>query len=96
MQDYKIQIEEIDTKGKAFLEGDTEETSAEMTYSKVGDTKLIIDHTVVGEALRGKGIGKKLLMAIVEKARAEQKKILPLCPFAKSVFEKDTSIRDVL
>jgi len=32
----------------------------------------------------------------VEWARASGKKILPLCPFAKSVFDKKPEYRDVL
>ncbi|MCL4113420.1 UNVERIFIED_CONTAM: hypothetical protein GTU68_051223 [Idotea baltica] len=67
-----------------------------MTYSKAGPQLWIINHTEVSEQLRGKGAGRQLLDAIVAKARAEEIKILPLCPFAKSVFEKDPSIRDVL
>lgn len=96
MEEYTIEIIETGNKGSALLKGTTEKTSAEMTYSKAGDTMLIIDHTSVGERLRGEGIGKKILLSIIKKARKEKKKILPLCPFAKSVFDKDLSIQDVL
>ena len=68
---------------------------AEMTYSMAGD-RLIIDHTDVSDALRGTGTGGKLVAAAVEWARANGKKILPLCPFAKSVFDKKPEYRDVL
>ena len=68
---------------------------AEMTYSMAGD-KAIIDHTDVSDALRGTGTGGKLVAAAVEWARANGKKILPLCPFAKSVFDKTPAYRDVL
>jgi predicted GNAT family acetyltransferase len=33
---------------------------------------------------------------VVEWARAEQLLVIPVCPFAKSMFERDASIRDVL
>ncbi|MBZ0247023.1 MAG: N-acetyltransferase, partial [Cyclobacteriaceae bacterium] len=69
---------------------------AEMTYSKAGDTLIIIDHTEVGEALKGKGVGLQLVKAAVEFARNKKIKILPLCPFAKSVFDKKEELRDVL
>jgi predicted GNAT family acetyltransferase len=68
---------------------------AEMSYSMAGD-KLIIDHTDVSDALRGTGTGGKLVAAAVEWARANRKQILPLCPFAKSVFDKKPEYRDVL
>ena len=41
-------------------------------------------------------LGKKFLMHIADYARANNIKIIPLCPFAKSVFEKTESIEDVL
>ena len=69
---------------------------AEMTYSIAGDKTIIIEHTDVDASLRGTGAGKKLLVALVDWARAEQKKVIPLCPFAKSVFEKTPELQDVL
>lgn len=68
---------------------------AEMTYSMAG-TKAIIDHTTVDDALRGTGAGRKLVEAAVQWARAENLKIIPLCPYAKSVFDKTPAYADVL
>lgn len=81
-------------KGAFVIERDGRRL-AEMTYSMAG-RKMIIDHTDVSEALRGTGAGRRLVMAAVERARAEKQTILPLCPFAKSVFDKTPEIRDVL
>jgi predicted GNAT family acetyltransferase len=69
---------------------------AEMTYTTAGDSRIIIDHTTVDDALRGTGAGKELVQAAVQWARAERKKILPLCPFARSVFGKTPAYADVL
>jgi predicted GNAT family acetyltransferase len=68
---------------------------AAMTYTVAG-TRVIIDHTQVDEALRGTGVGAKLVHAAVEWARAEKVRLLPLCPFAKSVFDKTPEYSDVL
>lgn len=67
-----------------------------MSYTFAGETKMILDHTEVNEAYRGKNIGKRILMEVVEYTRQNKIKIIPLCPFAKSIFEKVESIRDVL
>ena len=67
-----------------------------MTYVWAGANKIIIDHTEVDDSLRGQGAGKSLVMEAVNFARAEKIKILPLCPYAKSVFDKTEEIRDVL
>lgn len=89
----EILHKKTETKG-SFYVGDP--ALAEMTYSKAGDTLIIIDHTEVGEALKGKGVGLQLVKAAVEFARNKKIKILPLCPFAKSVFDKKEELRDVL
>jgi uncharacterized protein len=69
---------------------------AEMTYVWAGTQKIIIDHTEVGDALAGKGAGKQMVAAAVEFARSKDIKILPLCPFARSVFNKVKEYADVL
>lgn len=69
---------------------------AEMTYVWAGDTRIIIDHTEVDDSLRGKGAGKQMVSMAVEYAREKQIQILPLCPFAKSVFQRVPDFRDVL
>jgi len=70
--------------------------AGEMTYSWAGTDKFIIDHTEVDPSFGGKGVGKQLVMAAVEYAREKGIKILPLCPFAKKVFDKTPEIADVL
>ena len=69
---------------------------AEMTYKWAGSTQIIIDHTEVSDLLRGTGAGKQLVARAVEFARQKGIKIIPLCPFAKSVLEKNTDYADVL
>jgi uncharacterized protein len=90
----EIVLKQQPNKGAWVIERDGK-LLAEMSYSMAGD-KLIIDHTDVSDALRGTGTGGKLVAAAVEWARANRKQILPLCPFAKSVFDKNPAYRDVL
>lgn len=69
---------------------------AEMTYSLAGEKIIIIDHTEVDDAYRGRRLGYKLFLQVVEMAKNTGKKIIPLCPYAKSVFEKTDEFDDVL
>ena len=91
----KIQQREMGSKGFFFIE-ENGERLAEMTYSKAGDDKIIIDHTHVDDKLRGKGAGKQLVSAAVDYARAKNIRIIPLCTFAKSVFDKVKEFQAVL
>ena len=91
----QIKHREIGSKGLFYIEIEGEKL-AEMTYSKAGDSLIIIDHTEVSEKLKGQGAGKQLVQAAVSYAREHHIKILPLCPFAKAVFDKTPDYSDVL
>ena len=90
-----IKREQTANKGAFFVE-ENGKRLAEMTFSKAGDSRIIIDHTEVSDVLKGKGVGKQLVSAAVDYARKNNIKIIPLCPFAKSVFDKVKEFQDVL
>jgi len=82
-----IQQKQDGSKGSFYIE-ENGTMLAEMTYSMTGTDLMIIDHTEVSDALRGKNVGYQLVNSAVEYARTNKIKILPLCTFAKSVFDK--------
>ena len=67
-----------------------------MTFVFAGEDKIIIDHTEVNEGNNGKGFGKMMVAKAVEFAREKNLKIIPLCPFVKSVIEKTPEFQDIL
>ncbi|AJY48125.1 acetyltransferase [Martelella endophytica] len=69
---------------------------AEMTYSRASDHLIIIDHTSVPDALRGKGVGQALAEHAVSEARAGGWKIIPLCPFFKAMSVRHEEWQDVI
>jgi predicted GNAT family acetyltransferase len=92
-----MEIQQINDTRRGYFEAiEDGKEAGKMTYTWAGDSKFIIDHTEVSPDFNGKGVGKKLVMAAVEYARTNNLKIIPLCPFAKSVFDKVEEIRDVL
>ncbi len=90
-----IGLELNGTKGYFYVTVDGKKES-KMTFVFAGDDTIIIDHTVVNPGNNGKGYGKKMVTKAVEYAREKNIKIIPLCPFAKSVFDKIPEFRDVL
>ena len=82
--------------GGYFQARDNGDEAGRMTYSDAGPNKIIIDHTEVRPKYAGRGVGTGMVMACVDYARKNNIKVVPLCPFAKSVFIKNNGIRDVL
>ncbi len=60
------------------------EGEAELTLSVLTPQKVIADHTLVPDALRGQGLADELLHALLDDARAQGFTIVPLCPFVAS------------
>lgn len=90
-------MEEIKTGINKFYVGeDAENPIAEITFVPKGPSKIVIDHTYVSEALRGQGIALKLVNKVTDYAREENKKIIPLCSFAKKVMIGNKEYEDVL
>lgn len=69
---------------------------AEMTYSRTSPTLIILDHTGVPDALRGKGVGQALAAHAVKAARTGGWKIIPLCPFFKAQVQRNPDWADVI
>jgi predicted GNAT family acetyltransferase len=91
----KIKRQEHGKNGAFFIEEDGE-WIAEMTYTREGVRKIVINHTAVSKTLKGKGIGKALVDAAVKFARGKNLLIKPECSFAKKVLESSEDYEDVL
>lgn len=66
-----------------------------IAYTWAGDDKFIIEHTESMPEFAGQGVGRQLVAAAVDLARASAAKVIPLCPFAKGVFDKTPDYADV-
>jgi uncharacterized protein len=78
-----------------FYIGSAEETLAEILYTPGADG-ITITHTYVSQALRGRGIARNLVLAVVDLARRDRQKIIPLCSYARDMLEGKDEFVDVL
>lgn len=93
LSEYEIIREVEGSKGRYVIH--TGDGEAELTYSILSPQTVIADHTGVPEALKGTGVGRALVARIVEDARAEGFKIVPLCPFVNAERRKHPDWADV-
>lgn len=91
----QVNHKEFEEKGFFYIEEEGK-VLAKMTYVWAGTDRIIIDHTEVDDVLRGKGAGKMMVSKAVDFAREKGIKIVPLCPFARSVFNKVKEFQDVM
>lgn len=96
MAEIAITHEATGSKGRyvAAVAGRAE--TGELTYSRMSDTLVIVDHTGVPDSLRGTGVGAALAAHIVNEARANGFKIVPLCPFFKAQAQRNPDWADVI
>ena len=92
---HTIHHQEQDAKGAFYIAHDGQRL-AEMTYSRTNATTVIVDHTEVDPSLGGQGVGRELLGALVQWARATHTKVVPQCPYVKAQLDKVAAYRDVL
>lgn len=93
--DLPIEFEDKGSKGRYVMRG-ADGAEAELTFTRIGDRRIIIDHTGVPDAFRGQGIGARLVSRAVQDARAAGKTVLPLCPFAAAQFKRNPEWADLL
>lgn len=67
---------------------------AEITWQRQGDV-LYVDHTFTDPSLRGQGVAGRLVDAVTQLAREENLKIMPICPYVVSKFNKDEQYKDI-
>ena len=58
--------------------------------------RISFTHTEVPEALGGQGIGKRLVKAALDDARAQGLKVVPICPFVKHYIDTHPEQQDLL
>jgi predicted GNAT family acetyltransferase len=90
-----IQHDDDGQKGSFFVEKDGGRV-AELQYMASGEGRMTIYHTEVDEQLRGQHIGDELVKAAVDHARAEGLKIVPQCPFARKVMERNDDYKALI
>ena len=85
MLEVKLQINE---SGKgAFLLEENNRRLGEMQVG-ISDKILTVYHTEVVPEMEGQGGAKKLVKTMVEYARTNNLKVIPLCPYVLSMFKK--------
>ena len=94
MSDPAPRREVQDSKGRIAIDHPGGGTS-ELTYSILSPHIVIADHTEVAAGQEGKGVGLRLLTALLDDARDQGFKVVPLCPFVNAQRRKHPQWADL-
>jgi predicted GNAT family acetyltransferase len=79
--------------GVFFIERDGRRV-AELTYRMAGED-VAITYTYVESKLRGGTLAGDLVEAAVQWARADKRKVIPMCSYVRAVFARTPGYADV-
>ena len=83
----EIQLKTDDKGYGHFYIMESGEQLGEMEVS-ISGSNLTVYHTEVSEKAEGKGYAKMLLKKMVEHARKNNLKVIPLCPYVHAQFKR--------
>ncbi|MDF2906529.1 MAG: N-acetyltransferase [Herbinix sp.] len=86
----------IQEANKIYLNDDNNHMIAVVTFPKVSEGVVNIDHTFVDPSLRGQGVASKLMEAAVAYFRSNNLKVKPTCSYAVKWFSENPEYEDVL
>jgi uncharacterized protein len=66
-----------------------------LTYRRFPE-RIVFDHTEVPKLLEGQGLAAKLARAALDLARANDLRVVPLCPYVSSFIRKHTEYQDLV
>ncbi len=78
----------IEDKNRFYVNDEEGYLLAEVTWIEKNGM-YYVDHTYVNESLRGQGIAGKLVDVIVDKAKQDDVKIIPVCPYVVRKFDNE-------
>ena len=87
-----IVFEQDRNRSAAYINGDQ---IGECEFS-VSENVWMITHTGVRSEYGGRGIAKKLVLKVIESARTNNAKIVPICSYAEKLMSGKEEFKDVL
>ena len=92
-----VSIEHLQTDDggqyRARVEGS--DATGLLTYRRRDAQTIVADHTLVPDALRGRGIASALVKRLIADARTQEFRIVPECSFVRAAFDRHPDWSDL-
>lgn len=87
---------EIKDENQKFILIENQKEIGYLQYSKDTENDFIIEAIFVQEEYRGDGYAKIIFNKFIEKVKQKERKIIPICSYACSQFQKRKEIQELL
>jgi len=67
-----------------------------LAYYRIANGVITFTHTIVPDAMRGQGIGSRLIRAALADVRKRGLKVVATCPFVRDYIERHSEEQDLL
>jgi uncharacterized protein len=95
MSNIVITKEDGERKGRYVARIDGIDAEAEITFTHPKPGVLSANHTGVPDAMGGRGVAGALLNFMLDDARANGFKIIPICPYVRGQYAKHPEWADL-
>ncbi len=85
-----------DNKDRSQYETIIDGNTAYVAYDREGGNRIVFTHTVVPDALAGRGLAGELVTFALNDARAQGLKVVPQCPYVQSYLKKHPEYADLI
>ncbi|MBC9247407.1 N-acetyltransferase [Paracoccus sp. 11-3] len=95
MAELTIAKEDGALRGRYVARIDGIDAEGEITFTHRGPGVISADHTGVPDAMGGQGVAKALLNYMLEDARQNGFRIIPLCPYVRGQYARHAEWSDL-
>lgn len=90
----EITLTEEDGHGQ-FLARSDKGRAAVVAFSRLKPDLILLEHVQTFPGHQGQGNGERMVRHVAQWARDNDQKVMPLCPFARTVFDRHPELQDV-
>jgi uncharacterized protein len=65
-------------------------------YHLIAEGVLALPHVEVESAFEGRGVASELMRESLERIRAKELRVVPICPFARAFIERNPGYADLV
>jgi uncharacterized protein len=69
--------------------------TAYVAYDREGEDRIVFTHTVVPDALSGRGLASALVTHALDDARAQNLKVVPQCSYVAAFIQRHPEYQDL-